>query len=62
MSQLLSDNPRYKSNIRNVQGTLAAEGMTLSKSARNNLERIASGEASYQRILQELRARYEKRG
>jgi hypothetical protein len=62
MAQLRSYENQHKSNIRNVQGTLAAEGLTLSKSARSNLDRIASGQASYQQVLQELRAKYEKRG
>ena len=52
----------YQNNLRNIRGTFAAEGMTISKSTRSNLERIASGRNSYQEILKELRAKYEKRG
>ncbi len=52
----------YKSNLRNIRGTFAAEGMTISKATRCNLDRIASGQASYQQILQELRAKYDKGG
>lgn len=48
-------------NIRNIRGTFAAEGMTISKSTRSNLDRIASGQTSYQQVLTELRAKYEKR-
>ena len=52
---------QHKSNLRNIRGTFAAEGMTISKSTRSNLDRIASGQTSYQQILTELRAKYEKR-
>jgi hypothetical protein len=61
MSRLRLNKNQCKSNIRNVQGTLAAEGITMSKSTRSNLERIASGKASYQQVVQELRAKYENK-
>lgn len=51
-----------KSNLRNICGTFAAEGMTISKYTRRNLGRIASGQTSYQQVLVELREKYEKRG
>ena len=57
-----SPSARHKSDLRNIQSTFAAEGMTLSKATRSNLDRIASGQASCQQVLQELRAKYEKRG
>ena len=53
---------RYQSNLRNIRGTFAAEGMTISKSTRRNLNRIANGQVSYEQVLQELRTKYEKRG
>ena len=53
---------QHKSNLRNIRGTFAAEGMTISKSTRSNLDRIASGQTSYQQVLTELQAKYEKRG
>lgn len=66
MSTLISDKfaatPQHKSNLRNIRGTFAAEGMSISESTRRNLDRIASGQVSYQRVLTELRAKYEKRG
>lgn len=52
----------HSSNLRNIRGTFAAEGMSISKSTRKNLDRIASGQASYQQVLSELRTKYEKRG
>lgn len=51
----------HKSNLRNVYGTLAIEGMTISKDTRKNLDRIGNGQASYQQIVDELRAKYTKK-
>ena len=51
---------QHKSNLRNIRGTFAADGMTISKSTRSNLNRIASGRTSYQQVLSELRAKYEQ--
>ena len=42
---------QHKSNLRNVYGTFAIEGMTISKDTRSNLDRIGSGQASYQQIV-----------
>lgn len=53
---------RHKSNIRNVTGTFAAEGMLISPATRRNLDCIASGKASYQQVLRELQAKYAKEG
>lgn len=49
----------YKSNLRNVYGTFAIEGMTISKATRSNLDRIGSGQASWQEVVEELRAKYD---
>lgn len=51
---------QHDGNLRNIRGTFAAEGMTISKSTRDNLDRIASGKVSYQQVLQELRTKYKK--
>ena len=48
--------------LRNLYGTFAAEGITLSASTRRHLDRIVSGEASCLQVLNELREKYEKRG
>jgi DNA topoisomerase IA len=53
---------QYASRLRNVRGTFAAEGMTVSRSTEKQLERIAKGQSSYHQVLHELRAKYEKRG
>ena len=52
--------PQHKSNLHNICGTFAAEGMSIRESTRSNLDRIASGQTSYQQVLTELRAKYEK--
>ena len=52
---------QHKSNLRNVYGTFAIEGMTISKDTRSNLDRIGSGQASYQQVVNELRAKYAKK-
>ena len=52
--------PQHKSNLRNICGTFAAEGMSIRESTRSNLDRIASGQTSYQQDLTELRAKNEK--
>ena len=52
--------PQHKSNLRNIRGTFPAEGMSISESTRSNLDRIASGQTSYQQVLTELRAKYEE--
>lgn len=51
---------QHDSNLRNIRGTFVAEDMTISKSTRDNLDRIASGKVSYQQVLQELRTKYKK--
>ena len=50
---------QHKSNLRNVYGTFAIEGMTISKATRSNLDRIGSGQASWQEVVEELRAKYD---
>ena len=52
----------HESNLRNVYGTFAIENMTLSKATRRNLDRIGTGQASYQQIIKELRAKYARKG
>mgnify|MGYP007054781200 FL=1 len=53
---------QQKSELRNLCGTFEAEGIIIRRSTRNNLERIASGQATYQQVLQELRQKYAGRG
>ena len=45
------DSRQHKSNLSNICGTFAAEGMTISIYTRRNLDQIASGQTSYQAVL-----------
>lgn len=51
---------QHKKMIRSVAGTMAIEGLTLSESSRRNLDRYASGQANYQQIMAELKAKYQR--
>ena len=42
--------------------TFIRRAMTISKDTRSNLDRIGSGQASYQQVVNELRAKYAKKG
>lgn len=53
---------QHQKNLKNIVGTFAIEGMTISKDTRSNLDRIGSGQASYQQVVNELRAKYAKKG
>ena len=52
---------QHKSNLRNVYGTFAIEGVTISKATRSNLDRIGSGQVRYQQVIKEVCAKYEKK-
>lgn len=51
---------QYAQYLSGICGTLAIEGIKVSKATRKNLDRIASGQAGYQQVLRELRAKYTK--
>ena len=50
----------HQKMIRSVAGTMAIEGLTLREASRRNLDRYASGQANYQQILAELKAKYQR--
>ena len=50
----------HKQRVQNVAGTMAIEGLTLSEASRRNLDRYASGQANFQQIMAELKAKYQK--
>ena len=50
---------QHQKNLKNIVGTFAIEGMTISKATRSNLDRIGSGQASWQEAVKELRAKYD---
>ncbi len=62
MSVKYTATAQHKSNLRNVYGTFSIEGMTISKDTRSNLDRIGSGQVSYQQVVNELCAMYAKKG
>ena len=62
MSVQKTTSPQFESHLRNIRGTFAAEGMTISKATQSSLERIASGQTNYQQVLRELHAKYDKKG
>ena len=53
---------QHESNMRNLCGTFATEGITVSQTTHKNLDRIASGQATSEQVLQELRNKYGKKG
>jgi len=50
----------HQKMIRSIAGTMAIEGLTLSEASRRNLDRYASGQANYQQIMAELKAKYQR--
>ena len=51
---------QHRKKIRSVTGTMAIEGLTLSDASRRDLERYASGQASFRQIMAELIAKYQR--
>lgn len=51
---------QHQKMIRSIAGTMAIEGLTLSEASRRNLDRYARGQANYQQILAELKAKYKR--
>lgn len=51
----------YKSNIKNVKGTFAVEGMTISDATALNLKRLADGRVSCDTLIEELKEKYMQR-
>ena len=45
---------QHQKNLKNIVGTFAIEGMTISKATRSNLDRIGSGQASWQEVVDGL--------
>ena len=50
----------HQKMIQSVAGTMAIEGLTLSEASRHNLDRYASGQANFQQIMAELKAKYQR--
>ena len=54
-------NEDYDSNVKNVKGTFAVEGMGISNETIFNMKRMASGETTYNVIIEELKEKYTQR-
>ena len=50
----------HQQRVRSVAGTMAIEGITLSEASRRNLDRYAHGQADFQQIMSELKAKYQR--
>ena len=50
----------HKQRVQSVAGTMAIEGLTLSDASKSNLDRYASGQANFQQIMAELKAKYQR--
>lgn len=50
----------HQKMIQSVAGTMAIEGLTLSEASRRNIDRYASGQANFQQIMAELKAKYQR--
>ena len=57
---MTQDQRKFEEDMRNLRGTFAVEGITLSESTVRNLERIAQGSASYETILREIKEKYRR--
>lgn len=51
----------FESNLKNLRGTFAAEGMEISDTALSLLERLAFGESSCAELVEELKEKYRER-
>ena len=51
----------FENNLKNLKGTFAVEGMSISKESIENLKRIESGKARYTDVIEELKLKYTKR-
>ena len=51
----------FKSNLKNLQGTFAVEGMNISDESISNLKRLAEGESSCDEIISELKQKYTRK-
>ena len=51
----------FESNLKNLKGTFAVEGMAVSEESIENLKKIDSGKASYTDVIEELKRKYTQR-
>ena len=51
---------QHQKMLQSVAGTMAIEGLTLSEASKSNLDRYAGRQASFQQIMAELKAKYQR--
>lgn len=51
----------YSDDLKNIKGTFAVEGMSVSEETQKNLERLAEGRATCAEIVNELVKKYSQR-
>ncbi|MGN1097395.1 MAG: hypothetical protein ACI4SS_00680 [Clostridia bacterium] len=51
----------YESNLKNLKGTFAVEGMSINECSVKNLRRLAEGTATCSDIIEELKQKYMQR-
>lgn len=54
------DREKFERDLRNLQGSFAVEGITISESTKQNLERIFAGKATPEIIVREILAKHRK--
>ena len=50
----------FESNVKNVSGTMALEGLKLNDVSKQNLCRYAKGHINYQELIEEIKSKYQK--
>ncbi len=60
-NKTVMESNNFESNLKNLKGTFAVEGMKVSKSGIENLKRIDSGKISYTQMIEELKRKYMQR-
>lgn len=51
----------YESNIKNIKGTFAVEGMSVSENTIANLKRLSDGKISCDMLVEEIKEKYLQR-
>jgi len=54
-------NRNYESNIKNIKGTFAVEGMRVSENTIANLKRLSDGKISCDMLVEEIKEKYIQR-
>ncbi len=60
-NKTVMESNNFESNLKNLKGTFAVEGMKVSESGIKNLKRIDSGKISYTQMIEELKRKYMQR-